>query len=239
MMLPVPKSAKKRIITVFIFFTLITNAFNASAVKIHGYKAESEHYTINGEVSISEQTPEVFNKCKTLDYTRDDVGFALKDFSYIVDKMTNEMTITNPSDIYIARIEVKYKNRSSAIIKEENVNVSIPPRGQKIFSLKLLRRVVEITAVRAYAMTKVICLEEYTDDELEDKEKKQRKEEEKLQEKAKRQAEKKEDYDEIYDNCMADKLPVTNNRELNKSVTNICRRIADDPSWWHWFWYFD
>ena len=43
----------------------------------------------------------------------------------------------------------------------------------------------------------------------------------------------------IFDNCMAKKLPKTDNMELNASVTRICDRISKKPNRWQMFWYSD
>ena len=83
--------------------------------------------------------------------------------------------------------------------------------------------------------TKVTCSLKYTELEIAEKQKKLDAERKKRDELAEKERKK----EIIYDNCVIDKIDSQQSQRVQNSVFRTCKRISENPSWWHKFWYLD
>lgn len=196
-------------------------------------------FVIDANRVISANPPSSFDECKSRETKEDTSGFPL---AFKQDVRNGQVQITNNETKFVARITISFKNTGSTITQTHYRGVVVDPQSSKVFSilrdlrLSMNHRVISITG---FAPTIVECKEKFTAEEMTQLRKEKADKEMKLQEQRAKEREDALRWEILFDNCMADKLPLTENRELNASVRNICERIATNPNWWHRFWYSD
>lgn len=212
------------------------------AAEISGFRDRQRlvsNYILDGQSVVSAQAPEWFSACKTKTSTPDKLGFPL---TFQQDTYNGQIQITNPSRRHVAQITIEYQKTLSSIRQTYLRVASIKPNSSVVFDSWMDLRLMtkdRVVGVKGFAPTKIECTEKFTAEEIENQEKEQLAEEAERRALAQKRREFELKREIIFDNCMADKLPVTNNRQLNNTVRKICDRIADKPNWWHRFRYAD
>lgn len=196
-------------------------------------------FVIDTNSVISANPPSSFDECKARETKEDTSGFPL---TFKQDVRNGQVQITNNENKLAARIIISTKKIGSTITLTSFRGVVVAPQSSKVFSiLRDLRLGVNdrVISIKGFAPTIVECKEKFTAQEMTQLRKEKAYKEMKLQERRAKEREEALRWEILFDNCMADKLPLTENQELNASVRRICERIATDPNWWHRFWCSD
>ena len=192
---------------------------------VRSVQRETYEYLIDGKQIYSFSEPEGFKDCKERKYSPDTVGHSLK-FKH--DIFNNILKISNHTDKPITKLTVRYKKPFSNFDLTHDTDKNVPSNEEvtwNAWTAFTISKGDEITELIGYHATVVTCEAFFSDYE---KAELKRKDEE--AQKAKRRiAEMRHKQKIIFDNCLADKLPKTNNVTLTKSIVNICDRIAGKP----------
>jgi len=197
------------------------------------------HYIMDGESVISANAPDWLTTCKTKSVTPDELGFSLP---FQQDLFNGQIQISNPSRQNVAQMKIEFKKRRSSILQSNKRVASIKPNSSVVLDSWMdlrLHKIDTVVSIRGFAPTVIDCTEKFSAKEIKEREEKRlvKEAERKAAAQKRREIELKREI--IFDNCMADKLPVTNNRQLNKTVRKICNRIAGEPNWWQRLLYSD
>ena len=198
-----------------------------------------DEFVTDGNSVITAKRPKSFEECKTTDTRVDTTGFPI---AFKQDVRNHQVQLINSETKVVARIAITYKKTQSTISQTYQRGVLVDPQSSKVFDSWMdlkLRGQDRVLSIKGFAPTIVECKEKFTAQEMAQLRKEKADKDMKLRE---RRAKEREDalrWEIVFDNCMADKLPLTENRELNASVRKICERIATEPSWWQRFWYAD
>lgn len=155
----------------------------------------------------------------------------------------NSMQITNPYDWTITSIDFEYKKLNGTIIYElklENLNVKKAERAL-ITNLPDEYRFYDIESIKVSGPKKAVCLEYFSDEEIEEKEKaallKQQKNEEQAKTKQKSKPDNSVLEEKIFTNCIEDKMPTNPEQTYKVSILSICKRASENPTFWNKIWY--
>ena len=223
-------------------------SFPASSASIKNYFPQVKTFIFEEEKQTSANKPESFKFCKEFKETKFDDFFIL-DFEH--DRFNELIEIHNVNEISISTVVIEFSKPLSNIKHklEKNIFLDIGDRtvkGNEINSMSgtlfvdvskvwLDLKSDKILSVKGLKTPIVQCVKKYTESELKVIENEKVIKEKERQSNIKLEQERKI----IFDNCLADKLPKTNNKTLSNAVVDICKRISKNPSWWNKFWYSD
>lgn len=223
-------------------FSIIVKEAIASDVDLSSYgqiKPTTKYeYRIDGKSIFSFGKPEAFEGCKIEKGKDGKTGFAL---DFIQDILNKQLQITNNTDQPIGIVRIYYKKALGAFEQSYNIPVFLEPNSNKVFDMTALSMMYEdrVSSIVGSSPKIVDCIEKYSSEEIQLQRESHRTANEDLANQKAEQRKARLHRQIIFDNCMADKLPTTNNRKLTSSVTSICKRISASPNWWHRFWYAD
>ena len=165
------------------------------------------------------------------------------DYTHDYTYTENSMQITNPYDWTITSIDFEYKKLNGTIIYElklENLNVKKAERAL-ITNLPDEYRFHDIESIKVSGPKKAVCLEYFSDEEIEEKEKaallKQQKNEEQAKTKQKSKPDNSVLGEKIFTNCIEDKMPTNPEQTYKVSILSICKRASENPTFWNKIWY--